>query len=289
MTARPGERIEIVSPDLARLDLAEPDEPAPALPRRRGTAWLALSGSCVLAVGLAVLWTAGFVQDQFARSTTLGVLTLAVAVAGFGLLMLALVGELRGLWGLHRVDRLRQDLHSGEAGRIVAAARVWLGEVPGGRAMRPAVDAINDPDAVLALLRSGPAEGARRGADLLGRRAARQAVAALAAAPSPALATAVVAWRGTRLIREVAGLYGVRPGTFATLGLLRRTAVSASLVGTTELAVNAATHALLSSPFLAHALGDVAGAGLAARRLLVLARAASAACDPTLPPEERET
>ena len=281
-----GERIEVVSPDMARLDLpgvaADAAPPVSILPR--GPV-LGLVGAAVLAGGLAVLWTAGFVVDQFARSAVLGWITTGVAVTGFGLVAAGLWRELRGLQTLGRVDRLRAQLRSAEPGVVVDAARDWLGVVPGGAALRPAVDAVNDPDAVLALLRSGPSEAARRGADALGRRAARQAVAALAASPSPAIATAVVAWRGTRLVREVAELYGVRPGVLATLGLLRRTALSASMVGTAELAVNAATHALLSSPLLAHALGDVAGAGVAARRLLVLARAAAAACDPLAPPE----
>ena len=284
-----GERIELVSPDLARLDLTPaPDEPPPVRRRPPSSLALGLAGSVVLAGGLAVLWTAGFVQDQFARSSWLGGLTLAVAAAGFGLLSVGLARELAGLRRLHRVDRLRSDLHSGDAARVVDAARRWVRLLPDGAALREAVDAINDPDAVLALLSSGPAAQHRRAADALGRRAARQTVAALAAAPSPALATALVAWRGTRLVREVAEVYGVKPGAVATLGLLRRTALSASLVGTAELAVNAATHALLSSPLLAHALGDVAGAGVAARRLLVLARAASAACDPTTPPDPRD-
>ena len=286
MSRRAGERIEVVSPDIQRLELTEADEPPAA--SSVGVVSLGLSGLGVLLAGFIALWTTGFVLDQFARSPVLGWLTLAVAAAGFGLVAAGFWRELRGVWRLRQVDRLRQGLRSGDPGQVVRAARLWLRLLPGGVALRPAVDAINDPDAILALLESGPAEAARRGADALGRRAARQTVAALAAAPSPAVAAAVVAWRGTRLVREVAELYGVRPGLVGTLGLLRRTALSASLVGTAELAVNAATHAVLSSPLLAHALGDVAGAGVAARRLLVLARAASSACDPLSPAEKRD-
>jgi hypothetical protein len=39
--------------------------------------------------------------------------------------------------------------------------------------------------------------------------------------------------------------------------------------------VNAATHAMVSHPLLRHVAGDVAGAGVAARRMIVLARAAA--------------
>jgi putative membrane protein len=44
--------------------------------------------------------------------------------------------------------------------------------------------------------------------------------------------------------------------------------------------VNAATHAIIAHPLLRHLAGDVAGAGVAARRMIVLARAAAAACSP---------
>ena len=139
---------------------------------------------------------------------------------------------------------------------------------------------MNDPDAILALLRAGPAQSLRLRADALGRSAALQAVAGLAAMPSPALAALFVAWRGLRLIRQVAALHGLRPGLLGTLALARRTALSAGAVAGTEMAANAAAHALLSNPVLGHLAGDMAGAGVAARRMIVLARAAEAACSP---------
>ena len=40
---------------------------------------------------------------------------------------------------------------------------------------------------------------------------------------------------------------------------------------------------MLSNPLLGHALGEMAGAGIAARRMMVLARASAAACDPVPP------
>ena len=68
-----------------------------------------------------------------------------------------------------------------------------------------------------------------------------------------------------------------------TVALLLRTALSATMVGATELAANAAAHAVLSHPLLAHVAGEMAGAGVAARRMTMLARAAAAACDPVPP------
>ncbi len=133
---------------------------------------------------------------------------------------------------------------------------------------------------MLALLRTGPLQALREATDALGRTAALQSVAIVAATPSPALDVLAVGWCGLRLIRQVAELHGMRPGMLATLALLQKTAVAAATVAVTEVAVNAATHAMIAHPLLRHLAGDVAGAGVAARRMMVLARAAAAACSP---------
>jgi len=270
----PAARLEPTLPAVIAIDGAGP---------KWGTAALALTGAAVLGLGLSGLAVADFVADQFARAAWLGWITLGVACAGFGLLGVGIWRELRALMVLRRVDDLRAGLASGNAGRIVASATAWSRIVPGGSAIGPGLRAVNDPDAAIALLRAGPSQTLGEAADRLGRIAAVQVVAGIAAIPSPALDVLFVAWRGVRLVRQVAALYGVRPGVLATLGLLRRTAVAATMVGAANLAGNTAARAVLSNPLLAHALGDAAAAGVAARRLLVLARATAAACDP-LPP-----
>lgn len=277
---KPEPFFELEEQAAPRLEFEAPPvvfDPAP----RTSTPMLALAGASTLAVGFALLGAANFVVDQFNRSVLLGWITLAVAVAGFGLVFTGLWRELRALFSLGHVDRLRADLVSGEAGRITEAARRWAGEIE--PALLPALREFNDPDAALALLRAGPGQRLREAADVLGRTASIQVVAGIAAMPSPALDVGLVAWRGVRLVRQVAALYGLRPGLFGTLSLLRRTALSATAVGAVEFAGNTAAHALLSNPLLAHALGNVAGAGVAARRMTVLARATAAACDPVPP------
>lgn len=245
---------------------------------------LVMSGFAVLALGLAALQTGNFVAAEFARSRLLGGLTLLVALLGFGLILLGIWRELRALAALHAVDRLRRDLASDDATVKVAAARRWLDRIEGGAALRPALDALNDPDAVLPLLRAGAEAGLRVKADQLGRRAALQVVAGMAATPAPSLVVLLVSWRGLRLIRQIASLYGLRPSLFGTLGLLRRTAYAATATAVTEAAINTAAHAVLSTPLLTHLAGEMAGGAVAARRMIVLGRAASVACTP-LPPE----
>ena len=281
--ARPPPRIEaelIAAPRLEATALV-PLVPEPRLPPRVP---LTLIGGLLLVLGLPALWAADFVAGQFARSAGLGWLTLTVAIAGFALIGAALLRELRGLFALGTVDRLRAALDSGDPGRVRTAALRWVRELPDGSPLLPALAAADAPQTVLALLRAGPGAGLREGAEALGRNAAFQSAAIVAATPSPALDALALGWRGLRLVRQVAALHGMRPGLLGTLALLRRTALAAASVAATEMAVNAAAHALLNHPLLTRLLGDVAGAGVAARRMLVLARAAAVACSP-LPPE----
>lgn len=285
MTRTP--RLLIEDPSAPRLDPAMPvAEVLSDPPTLASGITLALAGVAVLAIGLAALQTGNFVATQFDRAAWLGWLTLAVAVAGFGLLVASVWREMRGLFGLTRVDHLRVALASGDAHRIHAAARRWAATLPDAATLVPAIDAVNDPDAILALLRAGPAAAMRARSDALGRTAAFQMAAGLAATPAPALAVLLIAWRGLRLVRQVASLYGMRPGFFGTVGLLRRTMLAAGLVAGSEAAINAAAHAVLSNPLLAHAFGEMAGAGVAARRMILLARATSAACSPVPPTDE---
>ncbi len=176
------------------------------------------------------------------------------------------------------------DLASGETVRVAEAARRWVKTLPQHSALLPAIAVADTAESVLALLRAGPGAALLDGADALGRTAAFQAGAIVAATPSPSLDALTVGWRGVRLVRQIAALHGMRPGLAGTLALLQRTALAAASVAATEFAVNAAAHAVISHPLLRHLLGDVAGAGVAARRMIVLARATAAACSP-LPPE----
>lgn len=275
-------RIELEAMPAPRLEAGSPAL-VPVPERGVGTIPLVLGGIGLLAVGLAALGVANFVAAQFARSLALGWLTACIAVAGFGLIGAGVWRELRGLFGIETVDRLRAELASPDALRAKPLLRRWLAHLPEGEASVATFDAIDDPAALRALLRAGPIAELRARADALGRTAAVQTFAITAAVPSPAFDGLLVAWRGTRLVRQIAELHGMRPGLLGTLALLRRTALSAAGVMATDMAANTLTHALLSNPLLGHVAGDMAGAGVAARRMIVLARAAAAACSPLEP------
>jgi putative membrane protein len=278
MDTRP-EPFLLLEPEVApRLEPAPSIVPAAEPVRRRRP--VALVGAAILAFGLPMVWAAWLVGALFDGSSALGWTGLAVLLAGLSLIGVGIGRELAGLAALRRVGQLRADLASGEAQRVERAARRWLEALPQHAAILPALAAADTPESVLALLRAGPAHALREATDVLGRTAALQSIAIVAATPSPALDVLTVGWCGVRLIRQVATLHGMRPGLLGTLALLQKTALAAATVAATEIAMNAATHAVISHPLLRHLAGDAAGAGVAARRMVVLARATAAACSP---------
>lgn len=265
---------ELPAPRLESIPLSAETGPRP----RWGLSALVSAGLTVLVLGFAALETGNFVADEFARSPMLGWLSAAVSTLGFGLVGLGFWREYAALAALRGVDRLRANLHSTDPVRRARAARAWVRRLPEAATLLPAIDKINDPDAILALLRAGPAAQLRAKSEALGRAAAMQAVAGVAAMPSPGLAGIFIAWRGLRLVRQIATLYGLRPGFFGTLGLVRRTVTAAASVAGVEMAANTAAHAVLSGAVAQHLAGEMAAAGVAARRMVVLARAAAVAC-----------
>jgi putative membrane protein len=240
----------------------------------------ALVGAGIRAFGFLILWAAWLVSALFDHWGALGWAGLVVLLTGLSLIGAGIGQELSGLAALRRVDRLRAELASGEAARVEKAARRWLEVLPQQAGILPALAAADTPESVLALLRAGPAQALRDATDVLGRTAALQSIAIVAATPSPALDALTIGWCGLRLLRQVAELHGMRPGILGTLVLLQKTALAAATVAAAEIAVNTATHAMIAHPLLRHLAGDVAGAGVAARRMIVLARAAAAACSP---------
>jgi putative membrane protein len=278
MDAAPEPFLLLEADEAPRLEAAPPLLPAAALTRRRSSP--ALAGVVVLGASFLLLWGTWLVSSLFDRWNVLGWIGLACLSVGLVLIGLGISREFRGLCALRQADHLRAELASGEINRVRHAAQRWLKAVPEHTGILPALDGADTPEAILALLRSGPGKELQEATDVLGRSAALQSVAIVAATPSPALDLLTVGWCGVRLIRHVAALHGMRPGVLGTLSLLQKTALAAASVATTEIAVNAATNAMVSHPLLRHLAGDVAGAGVAARRMIVLARAAAAACSP---------
>jgi putative membrane protein len=274
-----------------RLDLGWEGAVAPVTApggRRLGggfsTISLALAGGAVLLLGLSALDAANFVADQFARNAALGWVTLAVAGLGYGLILWGLGREARGLLSLSAVDRSRAAYASGDLARARAEALRWAERTPAAEAALPALRDAPDLATLRALLDTGPLATLARDTESLGRTAAVQAFAAAAVSPSPAWDALLIGWRGLRLVRQVAQLHGLRPGLAGTFALLRRVLLDAATVAAADVALDAAARALLTNPLLERLAGEAATGAVAARRMLLLARATAAACRITPPP-----
>jgi putative membrane protein len=275
---RVAPRIEVENPMAGRLEPEQLPMVMPAKANDRGTLELVAWGLGVLVVGLSGLSIGNFVADQFARAVWLGWTTLGVAATAACLIGAAVWREMAFLHRLDGVDRLRGEL--ADPMRAKQAAKAWILGIPQAASIQAALDATDSPEAIMALLRAGPARILEAEAQALGRTAALQMLAVTAAIPAPALDGLIVTLRGVRLVRQVASLYGFRPGTLGTIALLRRTLLSGVYVTGANIAVDTMVKAAISNPHLQTLAGDVAGAGVAARRMVVLARATAAACSP---------
>lgn len=272
----------------ARLDFGWEQAVAPVVkaaePRRWSALSLAAGGVAVLVLGLSLLDVANFVTDQFARATWLGALTLVVAVAGYGLIAWAFLRELRGLWSLSVVERARTAFAREDFPAARAAALEWAARTPAATAAVPALRGANSLESLAAQLETGPLAELDRAAATAGRNASIQAFAGTAVVPSAGLDAMFFAWRGLRLLREIAGIYGLRPGLVGTLALLRRTVLDAGTVAAADVAVDFVTRMATTNTLVEKVTGEAGKGAVAARRMMLLGRAATRACR-ILPPK----
>lgn len=264
-------------------------EPETLKPRRqaRGSFSFMGSGIVLLLLGWLGLSMIGFVGDQFNRSEGLGVLTLIIFGGAFGLLLRGLGAEARSYRGLRKVDALRRLLSdtSLAPADVKIAAEAWL---------RSVARHLSEPEEVLAalgraatsaeltlILRNRVLKQLRQAADQRGRRAAVEGGAAVAITPSEILDGVFAGLRGLALIRQVAEIYGLRPGLAVTVGLMRRVIWTVASVSGAELVSRTiADHALDKVPVLKHLAGAVPGTSLAAIHLYRLAGITAQACSP---------
>lgn len=250
--------------------------------------WL-LGGVGLLLLAWIGLSSVELVLAAFARAPAYGWAALAVVGTAAGMISWAGWREWRAWRALARVDRLRALLAGeGDVERARAAALAWLAVVarrlPEPEAARAAVAGAETTMVLRAALQRHVAGALGQAAGQAGQRAALQAGALVALVPHPALDALLAGGRGLMLVREVASLYGLRPGALSTLALARRVVVTAAGTAGLELLSQSLSDQLLQHmPVLRHVAGAVPGATLAAVRLYRLARFTSVACSPLAP------
>ena len=260
----------------------------PPVPRRQAGAlgWIAGGVALFVVVGL-VLGIAGFVLDQTARAPALGIATVVVFGLTFAMMVRGALIEVRSYRGLRVVDLFRSRMQDprGTADSVRSASVAWLERFPTDvvnvPTVRAALQSCGTAEEVRAVLRHQALAPLRERAAALGMRAGLQAGTLVAITPSPALDGVVAGWRSLALIREVAVLYGLRPSTSVTVGLLRRAAWTAVGVAGVDMAATSVVENLFqNAPILKHVASAVPGAGMTARRQYRLAQAVAEACSP---------
>jgi putative membrane protein len=274
-----------------RLDLRMPAIPEPELasaaPRRVPSPLaVAMSGMGILVLGVAGIDLVQFVDGAFAHGTGVGVLAAAVVAAGAGGAGYWLIAELRGLLRLRSAERLRRLIPSALASELkqeIDAAASIVGRDPLLGEAVASYRAVLEPhhtgaDALDLFSRFvlAPADCLAQGAI---RRAAAQAFVINTVSPTALLDTLLFAARATRLIREIAEIYGQRPGLAGTVHLLRRLAGGAGLVGAVDV-VGGVVVQQLGGAVLERVSASAAESAYAAQKMARLGLLAMAMCRP---------
>ncbi|MDH4440911.1 MAG: TIGR01620 family protein [Rhizobium sp.] len=214
--------------------LSETATPPVATPRRRGFSFarIAMSAFGVLLSLALGLWVDGVIRDLFSRADWLGYTAVAVLAIGLLALVIAVGRELAGLYRLDAVQTLKSDAEAAAASMKRANAAAVVHRLSSLVAHRPETargrktlksvedDIIDAPQLIDLAEREllGPLDIQAR-ALILG--AAKRVSVVTAVSPRAVVDLAYVLFEVVRLVRDMAELYGGRPGSFGMLRLLK--------------------------------------------------------------------
>ncbi len=277
--------------ETGRLELSLPPVPQPVpapvpVGRRRSPFAVALCGLGLLALGVVAIDLSEFIGGAFAHGAGFGVLATVAVAAGAGGALYWCGCELRGLLRLRSAERLRRLIPSalaGELKRELDQAAAILGRDPLLAApvasYRGALEAHHSGGDALELFSRFVLAPADRLAQAAIRRASAQAFAINAVSPTVLTDTLFFAARALRLVREIAEIYGQRPGLAGTVHLLRRLVGSAGLVGAVDI-VGGVLVQQLGGAVLERISANAAESAYAAQKIARLGLVAMALCRP---------
>jgi putative membrane protein len=243
--------------------------------------WLGIFAAALFALAgvIAVDWVLGLAQ----RSIVLGATaTSAVLLALFavGLAVRAEIGAIARLKGHLEIHDFFDEMENRPLSKDGCAWILeWLNSLPSGQARTEVIERVS-ADAPAHQIADLVEERILRDMDRAAVERIRVAVThsfgLIALSPTPITDTALFAWRATRLVREVAEIYGLHPSTLGALWLLRQVVSDAALIAAADLATDAIATVLgdklvarLSSPL---AEGSVAAYRMARFGLLAIER-----------------
>ena len=286
-SSSPG-MVDLEGDDLGgRIDTSWNPGRMPTRSRGAGTlAWIAL-GLALLGTTWVLCSSFSLFQLEFRRSRVVDAIGLAGFLAALGCILTGAGVELVAYRMLRRVESLRSLLSHPDVPpeQVRRAAAAWVETCRGsfldkdGLAAR--IRAAPTTETVTGILSREVCPVLRKAARQAGRVAALEGGALTAVMPTPAFDGALAAWRGLRLMREVATVYGLRPGPIVTLALMRRVAVTAvSASGIALLSQSLTEHVLHKTPLIRHLAAAVPETSIIALRLYRLANIVAEACSP---------
>lgn len=269
-----------------RLDHAwDPENLAQPRTGLGSTVWI-LAGTVLLAVCLILFACVDLALAMADRSSALGVLAVLAFGVALGFIGYGLAREGRAYRRLAIVDTTRTTLRRRDLpiGTIRATALEWVDlvgtSVPDAAAVRQALEEAATPAVVTAILHHRVAVPLRASSAAIGRQAAIEASTLIAFSPHASWDGLIAGLRGIATIRQVARLYGFRPGPAVTLALLRKVVWTAAGTTAIDLLAQGIADQISDAPGFRQVAKIVPGSSVAALRLLRLAGLTAKACSP---------
>lgn len=228
--------------------------PLPLVKPRRTLLKVFASSLAAFAAGVIGVQSWQFVADLLGRDPAIGAIlgaALAVATASGAVLVLreglSYSREMRKLREVEDLLREATALLNGNghgkalglAARIVDPLRHRADLAPSIQYFRNAATTAHTDRQVLELLADNVIRPLDRQAYQAVSRAARDAGLGVTMSPFGLLDAGIVLWRGMRMVREVAAIYGFRPGFFARGALIRRVVYTAATQGAADFVADA--------------------------------------------------
>jgi putative membrane protein len=260
--------------------------------RRRYGRWFAY---LVLAFfGAALAYDAVlFLLSLFAISSVLGIAASALLAAALGVGAVWIFDEARRFFAMRTSDRvreaaarLRQSASRAEGlalvNQILPALRGNLAAHESSVRLQAQLRNTHDGTDVLNLFVREVLDPLDKQAAARIARAARDAAVGVAASPVGALDVIIGTVRALRMIREVATIYGMRPGTFGAIRLMKRALLDGGSFGMADLASDVWTDVLSGLGLRAAGMvsGKLGEGVFAAVRMTRLGLATMQACRP---------